>query len=185
MDQKRGAVVYADHAQFYIQDVEGQRAAEADEDYDWPETWSEEAVRVQRIASDGPCSIAVGTARSDHVETTMQVHPDGAPHLMDAEHIVEADLAVPSGVVHVFGCMEIPGPEHRVEIPAGQYRIGISYLPSGPPPAPAVVTDHTTPFARSGPDLRLTRGDSSRQPRQRSQRMAAAYEPRSTDAAAI
>jgi hypothetical protein len=124
------------HAQFYIQDVEGQTAAEADENYDWPEAWSDDAVVVYRIGSDGPCSIAIGTARSDHVETTLQVHPHAAPPLAEAEHIAEADLAVPSGVIHLFGCMELPGREHRVEIPAGQYRIRVSHVPSGPPPAP-------------------------------------------------
>ena len=134
MDQVRRAVIDADHSQFYIQDLDGQAAAEADEDYDWPEAWSEQAVLVDRIGLDGPCSIAVGTARSDHVETTLQVHDGGEPPLAEAEHIVEADLAVPSGVVHVFGCMERPGPEHRVEIPAGQYRIRVSHVPSGPPP---------------------------------------------------
>lgn len=25
-----------------------------------------------------------------------------------AEQVVEADLAVPSGVAHIFGCMEVP-----------------------------------------------------------------------------
>ena len=128
------AVVYADHGQFYIQDLDGQHAAEADEDYDWPEAWSDDAVTVHRIGLDGPCSIAVGTARSDYVETSLQVHLEAAP-LAEAAHIVEAGLAVPSGVVHVFGCMERPGPEHRVEIPGGQYRIRVSHVPSGPPPA--------------------------------------------------
>ncbi len=134
MDQPRTAVVYADYAQFYIQDLRGQHAAEADEDYDWPEAWSEDAVAVHRIGLDGPCSIAIGTARSDFVETTLQVHP-AAPPVFEADHIVEASLAVPSGVVHVFGCTERPGPEHRVEIPAGQYRIRVSYVPCGPAPA--------------------------------------------------
>ncbi len=132
----RWAVVDADHGQFYVQDCDGQAAAEADEDYDWPEAWSDEAVAVHRVGVDGPCSIAVGTARSDHVETTVRVHPGGAPPLVEAEHIVEADLGVPNGVVHLFGCMERPGPEHRFEVPAGQYRLRVSHVPSGPPPVP-------------------------------------------------
>lgn len=135
MDHVRLAVLLADHAQFYVQDVEGQVAAEEDDDYDWPEAWSEEAVEVWRIGPDGPCSIAIGTARSDHVETTLRVH-DACPSLLaEATHIVEADLAVPSGAVHVFGCMELPGPQHRAEIPAGRYRIRVSHLPSGAPDA--------------------------------------------------
>lgn len=139
MDQVRRAVVFADHAQFYVQDVDGQVAAEEDEDYDWPEAWSDEAVEVWRIGLDGPCSIAIGTARSDHVETALQVHHACPPLLADAEHVVEADLTVPSGAVHVFGCMELPGPQHRVEIPAGQYRIRVSHLPSDPPGAPTLA----------------------------------------------
>lgn len=140
MEEVRRAVVLADHAQFYVQDLDGQLAAEDDEDYDWPEAWSEEAVEVYRIGLDGPCSIAIGTARSDHVVTTLRVHDRGQPPTFEAaEHVVEADLAVPSGVVHIFGCTQRPGPEHRVEVPAGQYRIRVSYVPSGPPPAPAAV----------------------------------------------
>ena len=133
MDQVRRSVVYADHRQFYIQDIDGQRAAEADDDYDWPEAWSEEAVLVHRIGSDGPSSIAIGTARSDYVETILQVHSDGEPPLVEADHIVEADLAVPSGVIHVFGCMETPSHDHLVEIPPGRYRIRVSHVPSAPP----------------------------------------------------
>lgn len=137
MDQVRRAVVFADHGQFYIQDFDGQMAAESGEDYDWPETWSDEAVDVYRIGLDGPCSIAIGTARGDHVETTLQVYHRGEPPLVEAaEHAMEADLAVPSGIVHVFGCMERPGPEHQVDVPAGQYRIRVSHVASGPPPAP-------------------------------------------------
>jgi hypothetical protein len=145
MNKVRRALVFADHSQFYIQDIDGQMAAEADEGYDWPEAWSEEAVEVYRIGLDGPCSIAIGTARSDHVETTLRVH-GGEPPLVEAEHIVEADLTVPSGVVHVFGCMELPGPEHRVEIPAGQYRIRVSHVPSGPPPVPVKALEEGPHF---------------------------------------
>ena len=112
MNKVRRALVFADHSQFYIQDIDGQTAAETDEGYDWPEARSEEAVAVCRIGVDGPCSIAIGTARSDYVETALRVH-DAEPPLVEAEHIVEADLTVPSGVVHVFGCMELPRPEHR------------------------------------------------------------------------
>ncbi|MEU8234634.1 hypothetical protein AB0C12_34020 [Actinoplanes sp. NPDC048967] len=132
MDRVRRAVVFADHAQFYVQDVGGQLTAEEREDYDWPEPWSTEAVDVWRIGVDGPCSIAIGTARSDQVETALRVHRTSPPVLAGAEHVVEADLAVPSGAVHVFGCTETPGPQHRAEIPAGQYRIRISHLPPGP-----------------------------------------------------
>jgi hypothetical protein len=153
VDEVRRAVVFADHRQFYVQDLDGQMAAEADDDYDWPEAWSEEAVEVHRIGLDGPCSIAIGTARGDHVETTLQVHRGGEPPLAEAaEHVVEADLAAPSGAVHVFGCMERPGPEHRVEIPAGQYRIRISHIPSGPPPA-SVDANEEGPHFRYQLDL--------------------------------
>ncbi|WP_328478416.1 hypothetical protein OHA21_14545 [Actinoplanes sp. NBC_00393] len=131
----RRAVVLAEHGQFYIQDVDGQAAAEDDGDYDWPEAWSDEAVDEWRIGLDGPCSIAVGTARSDHVETILQAHAAAPPLPPGAEHVVEADLAVPSGAVHVFGCMERPGPQHRVAVPAGAYRIRVSHVPSEPPAA--------------------------------------------------
>jgi hypothetical protein len=36
MNRARRVRVSADHGRFHIQDLDGQRAAEADEDYDWP-----------------------------------------------------------------------------------------------------------------------------------------------------
>ncbi|NJP35506.1 hypothetical protein [Micromonospora thermarum] len=73
MNQVRRAVVFADHAQFYVQDVEGQVAAEEDEDYDWPEAWSAEAVEVWRIGLDGgDCPFA---AAAD-----IRVRPVHGPH---------------------------------------------------------------------------------------------------------
>ncbi|MEU4689700.1 hypothetical protein [Actinoplanes sp. NPDC023714] len=72
-------------------------------------------------------------ARSDLVATALRVHA-GAPAVRaGAVHVVEAELSVPTGVLHVFGCRETPGPEHRAEVPAGRYRLRVSHLPAAVP----------------------------------------------------
>lgn len=151
MSKLRRAVVFADYYQFYVQDVEAHDAemrAGGGTDVDRvPAGWTEEAVNVHRIGVE-PHSISVGTARRDFVETTLEAHTGPPPlELTEAEHIVEADVQIPTGLLHVLGCLEDPAPEHRVEVPPGRYRVRVSYLPSGPPPVefnPSEPGDHLT-----------------------------------------
>jgi hypothetical protein len=132
----RHAVVYASHFQFYVQDVDAydtwMRAGAAMDPDLPPAGWTEEAGQIHRIGVER-YSISVGTARYDFVETVLRIG-ESAPELDErAEHIVEASLDVPSGVVSVVGCLEESGPEHRVALPAGSYRVRVSYLPGDPP----------------------------------------------------
>jgi hypothetical protein len=135
-DGSRRAVVYASHYQFYVQDVDAYDAwmrAGAAMDPDLPPAgWTDEAVQIHRIGIER-FSISVGTARYDFVETVLRV-VESAPAPDDrADHIVEADLEVSSGAVSVVGCLEEPGPEHRVMVQAGRFRVRVSYLPADPP----------------------------------------------------
>jgi hypothetical protein len=73
--------------------------------------WTEEASQIHRIGLE-PHSIAVGTARSDIVDVTVQFH-FAVPQadLDESEHIVEADLDVPGGDLAIYGPADDPGDE--------------------------------------------------------------------------
>jgi len=138
MSEARRAVVFADHGQFYVQDVEAHdqemRSGGAMDPDRAPAGWTYEAVHLHRIGVE-PHSISVGTARSDFVETSLELHAAPPRELPQAEHIVEADMQIPTGALSIHGCFEDPGPEQRVNIQAGRYRVRVSYVPSDPPEA--------------------------------------------------
>lgn len=97
-------LIDADHGQFYVQDFElyGAWIAEHAIDPDLPPAgWTHEAVYVHRVGVE-PHSIAVGTARDDLVESLITVHASTPIIEASAEHIVEADLDVPSGELAVY-----------------------------------------------------------------------------------
>jgi hypothetical protein len=130
-------LVLADHEQFYVQDLDAHgawmRIRGGDPDLP-PAGWSHDAVHLHRIGVE-PHSISVGTARSDVVETMLEFHPAAPePLLGPAEHVVEADLDCPNGVLSVYGPADDPGQERRVTTPGpGLYRVRVSYLPAEPP----------------------------------------------------
>lgn len=129
-------VLFADYGQFYVQDVDAYGRAMrsgASTDPDLPAGgWTEDAVQVYRIGLE-PHSISVGTARMDLVEAILTIDPS-PPHLIaDAEHVVEADLDVPTGTVTVLGCAQPPKREHGLTVAAGGYRARVSYVPLPPP----------------------------------------------------
>lgn len=135
---RRRFTVLADHGQFYPQDLDAHAVwmrAHADDDLRAPAGWTEKAVDIHRIGVQ-PHSIAVGTARSDVVETTLLVHP-AAPmaSLEEAEHVVEADIGLPTGDLAIYGPADDPGQERHVNVAAGHYRVRVSYVPCAPPAA--------------------------------------------------
>lgn len=132
----RYGVLFAEYGQFYVQDADAyDRAmrAGAAMDPDRPAGgWTEDAVQLHRIGLE-PHSISVGTAREDLVEMVLLVHT-GPPELtINAEHVVEADLDVPTGAVSIVGCSRTSQPEHAVTVAPGRYRTRVCYIPSVPP----------------------------------------------------
>jgi hypothetical protein len=70
------------------------------------------------------------------VETTLRLHlAEPRAGTEDAEHIVEADIDVPSGDMAIYGPADGPGQEVHISITPGRYRARVSYIPSGPPAA--------------------------------------------------
>lgn len=67
------------------------------------------------------------------VEALLAIDTSPPPLIADADHIVEADLDLPTGIVSVVGCTQPPNPEHGQAVPAGRYRARVSYVPSLPP----------------------------------------------------
>ncbi|MBC6461896.1 hypothetical protein HKK72_29115 [Actinomadura sp. HBU206391] len=107
----------------------------AADDLHAPAGWTQEAVDLHRIGVQ-PHSIAVGTARSDIVETTLLFHSAAPPmSLQDAEHVVEAGIDLPNSDLAIYGPADDPGQERHISVTAGHYRVRVSYIPSDLPAA--------------------------------------------------
>ncbi|MEC3973941.1 hypothetical protein [Amycolatopsis sp. H20-H5] len=133
--ESRVLVVLADHGQFYLQDLDAHdrwmRTTGAHADLP-PAGWTAEAVNVHRIGVE-PHSLSIGTARSDHVETTLRFCESAPPLDPEAEHSVEADLELLGDDLAIYGPADDPGREQHVPATAGGYRVRVSYVPSEPP----------------------------------------------------
>ncbi|MFB7675817.1 hypothetical protein ACFC26_30865 [Kitasatospora purpeofusca] len=97
-----------------------------------PAGWTEEAVHLHRIGVE-PHSVSVGTAREDMVESMITVHESAPAVEATAEHIVEADLAAPTGRLTVSSPGVHPKDGPGITVPAGLLRVRVSYLPCDPP----------------------------------------------------
>lgn len=145
-DVRRG-VLFAEYGQFLVQDADAHdsaMSAGAAMDPDRPAGgWTEDAAHLHRIGLE-PHSISVGTAREDLVETVLTVHAGPPPLPIGADHVVEADLDVPTGAVSIIGCTQPPRPEHALTVTPGLYRTRVCYVPSSPPVGsnPDALGDH-------------------------------------------
>ncbi|MEU0486690.1 hypothetical protein ABZ260_46940 [Streptosporangium sp. NPDC006013] len=122
--------LYAGHFQFYLRDEETYWDAVRGGDIDG-QPWAGEASELVRIGVE-PTSIAVGTARQGWVPMTLRVHASPPPtELLDeADHVVEADLALPTGRLSIYGCDQEPGTKNVLVLPPNTYRTRISYMPT-------------------------------------------------------
>ncbi|MGW4474877.1 hypothetical protein ACWENQ_34855 [Nonomuraea sp. NPDC004354] len=127
----RRLFLHAGHFQFYLQDAEtyGDAIEDGDDDGD---PWTEEASQSLRIGVE-TASIAVGTAREDWVLMTLRMHgsPPPAGSFDEADHVVEADLDLPTGRLSIFGCDQEAGTADVIALSPSRYRARISYLPTG------------------------------------------------------
>ncbi|WP_410668960.1 hypothetical protein [Amycolatopsis sp. cmx-4-68] len=117
-------VVHADQRQFSIRDSASRLDGSG---------WTSLAVESHRIGVE-PGGLAIATARSDLVESSVTFLPSPPSVSSDAEHVVEADLAVPSGTLVVSGPADYPSQEKFLPVAPGRYRARVSYVPAGPPP---------------------------------------------------
>lgn len=115
-------VVHADQRQFSLRDS-GSRLDGSG--------WTDSALD-HRIGAE-PGGVAIATARSDVVESSVTVFVAAPAVLAEAEHVVEADLPVPSGKIVISGPADYPWQEKFLSVPPGRYRVRVSYVPAGPP----------------------------------------------------
>lgn len=115
-------VVHADQRQFSVRDSGSKLDGSG---------WTAQAVD-HRLAAE-PAGLAIVTARSDLVESSVTLAPGPPPLLPEAEHVVEADLPVPSGKLVISGPADYPSQERFFSVLPGLYRARVSYVPAGPP----------------------------------------------------
>ncbi|OXM61594.1 hypothetical protein [Amycolatopsis vastitatis] len=116
-------VVHADQRQFTVRDSGARLTGTG---------WTPEAVESHRIGAE-PGGLAIATARSDVVESSVTLLPSAPVLAADAEHVVEADLPVPSGRLVISGPADYPSQERFFSVLPGLYRARVSYVPAGPP----------------------------------------------------
>ncbi|UOX84930.1 hypothetical protein MUY14_24280 [Amycolatopsis sp. FBCC-B4732] len=115
-------VVHADQRQFSLRDSGSTLTGSG---------WTPEALD-HRIAAE-PGGIAIVTARSDVVESSVTLCPSAPSVVAEAEHVVEADLPVASGKLVISGPADYPWQEKFFSVLPGLYRARVSYVPAGPP----------------------------------------------------
>jgi hypothetical protein len=117
-------VVHADQRQFSVRDSRSRLDGSG---------WTALAVD-HRIGAE-PGGLAIATARSDLVESSVTLLPSAPSLLSEGEHVVEADLPVPSGKIVISGPADYPSQEKFFSVLPGLYRARVSYVPTGPPHA--------------------------------------------------
>ncbi|MEV6875070.1 hypothetical protein [Amycolatopsis sp. NPDC051128] len=115
-------VVHADQRQFSVRDSGARLDGSG---------WAGDAVEHRIGAEAG--GIAIATARSDLVESSVTLLPGPPAVVASAEHVVEADLPVPSGRLVISGPADYPSQEKFFAVLPGRYRARVSYVPAGPP----------------------------------------------------
>ncbi|MBE8518687.1 hypothetical protein ILP97_14400 [Amycolatopsis sp. H6(2020)] len=116
-------VVHADQRQFSVRDSRSRLTGSG---------WTPAAVECHRIGVE-PGGFAIATARSDVVESSVTLVPSAPALVFDAEHVVEADLPVPSGRLVISGPSDYISQEKFFSVLPGLYRARVSYVPADPP----------------------------------------------------
>ncbi len=114
VDLARNFTLFADYFQFVVMD-------EASDD-DFSQLWSDEA--LNRMLAVGRSAVCPGTLRNVDVEVELRVcetAPDVA--LDEFDHVAEASLSIPSGVLVVMGCTGYLPDAPRVEVTPGSYNL--------------------------------------------------------------
>ncbi|RYD63544.1 MAG: hypothetical protein EOP84_33555 [Verrucomicrobiaceae bacterium] len=116
--QRHDLNLFADYHQFYLQDELAVG--------DLSDAWTEEA--TDRLLATAPGVVGVGTIRDMEVPVTVEVlDHEPAQDSEHFDHVVECSLAVTSGRVVVAGCTDYFPEARRIDLPAGIYRLRVSY----------------------------------------------------------
>ena len=112
----------ADHLTFVLVDAEAESGV--------PDGGSFDNVPVEwRIGVD-PYAIVVCTARMDVVPVVLSIHQDPPPGepLDSFDHVVEADVELPSGKLAVTGSAQLPTEVEPVFLKPGRYRVRVAFV---------------------------------------------------------
>jgi hypothetical protein len=91
-----------------------------------PDTWNNSADEW-RIGPER-CGIAVGTARCDYVPVLLELRAQPpAGSFDDVDHVVEADIELPTGKLAISGWLQQPSEVEPVLFKPGRYRLRVSY----------------------------------------------------------
>jgi hypothetical protein len=110
--------LFADYFQFYLQDerVGG----------DLSESWVEEA--VSRLLAVAPGAVGVGTVRAMNVPVVVELfNAEPAKDFELWDQVTECSLEVPTGRIVIAGCTDYFPDASRIDVPAGTYRVRVSY----------------------------------------------------------
>ncbi|MCZ8081421.1 MAG: competence protein ComJ [Rhodobacteraceae bacterium] len=108
--------VFADYHQFYVQDGGINPPA--------PENWTDEDIANRSKAENNV--VVVCPLRSMTVAVAVELHDSEPKTETDqSDHVVECSLDLPTGHLHVHECTG--GPVLDWEIPAGSYRVRLSF----------------------------------------------------------
>jgi hypothetical protein len=115
-------VPFADHFQFHLSDRDAEDGIVDGSTWSAPEEWR---IGVEQHA------IAVATARLDEVPVVLEIrdHPPAGATFEGLDHVVEADMELPSGWLAVTGG-EARTDVESTAVPAGRHRVRIAYAPA-------------------------------------------------------
>lgn len=128
---------YASHTSVFLSDDE----ATSEVDYG---AWQEPVTQLRRVLVS-PFELQVTTARYDTVPFMVRVWDSNPAQAQNASHVIEADLQIPSGVLVIHGAVEEYSAAPRIAVPAGRYRVRVSYVPRSDPlpeSSPDELGDH-------------------------------------------
>jgi hypothetical protein len=113
--------VFADYCQVYLEDSQAQTLITD------PNTWAAQllnGVTLTRHLGVAPGVLCLLTARPMTVPVEVEMQRQAPTHdLVGWDHVVEASLAAPSGVLVLHGCSDYFPDAHHLSVDPGTYRV--------------------------------------------------------------
>ena len=116
--QRYDLELFADYHQFYLQDELA--------DGDLSSAWDEEA--TTRMLAATPGVVGIGTVRNTDVPVRIEIlTSEPSSDFASFDQVVECSLDLASGRLVAAGCTDYFPDAQRIDLPAGIYRVRVSY----------------------------------------------------------